>query len=74
VHLKKITLLNFKNLRECDLELSEAVNCFLGDNGEGKTNLLDAVYYLSFTKSFYNAQDQHNVTFDEQMMMLQVSY
>ena len=49
--LKKISILNFKNIREASLELSPNLNCFLGHNGEGKTNLLDAVYYLSFCRS-----------------------
>src|SRR3989304_1472354 len=45
--LKQLSILNFKNYEEAQLELSEKINCFLGDNGEGKTNLLDAIYYLS---------------------------
>jgi len=49
--LKQLSIINFKNYDEAQLELSEKINCFLGDNGEGKTNLLDAIYYLSFCKS-----------------------
>ena len=48
--LKQLSILNFKNYEEAQLEFSEKINCFLGDNGEGKTNLLDAIYYLSYTK------------------------
>ena len=46
--LKHLSILNYKNLEEVELTLSPKINCFLGDNGMGKTNLLDAVYYLSF--------------------------
>ena len=48
--LNKISILNFKNIREATLDLSPKMNCFLGHNGEGKTNFLDAVYYLSFCR------------------------
>ena len=49
--LKSIALTNFKNIASADLEFSPKVNCLLGDNGMGKSNLLDAIHYLSFTKS-----------------------
>ena len=42
--LKKISILNFKNIREACLTLSPNINCFIGNNGEGKTNIVDAVY------------------------------
>ena len=53
MYLSNLSLLNFKNISQADLELSNRVNCFLGDNGQGKTNLLDAIYHLSYTKSFF---------------------
>ena len=49
--LKKISILNFKNIREASLELSPKMNCLIGHNGVGKTNFLDALFYLSFCKS-----------------------
>ena len=49
--LKRISILNYKNLEQAELEFSPKMNCFIGQNGMGKTNLLDAVYYLSFCKS-----------------------
>ena len=52
MYLSSLSLLNFKNISQSDLVLSSRVNCFLGDNGQGKTNLLDAIYHLSYTKSF----------------------
>ena len=51
MYLSNLSLLNFKNISQADLELSNRVNCFLGDNGQGKTNLLDAIYHLSSIES-----------------------
>lgn len=61
MHLEKLTLYNFKNYEDSGLELSPEVNCFFGLNGSGKTNLLDAIYYLSLTKSASNASDLQNI-------------
>lgn len=61
MHLEKLTLYNFKNYEDAALELSPEVNCFFGLNGSGKTNLLDAVYYLSLTKSASHASDLQNI-------------
>ena len=51
MYLKRISIIGFKNIQESNLELSKGINCFIGHNGVGKTNYLDAVYYLSFCKS-----------------------
>jgi DNA replication and repair protein RecF len=59
--LKNLQLYNFKNYAENSFTFSESINCFIGDNGEGKTNILDAIYYLSFTKSFFNLLDSQNI-------------
>ena len=61
MYLKNLTISNFKNYTEANLEFSEKINCFVGDNGEGKTNLLDAIYYLSFCKSYFNLIDMQNI-------------
>ncbi len=61
MYLKSISLLNFKNYREAELEFCTGINCFTGSNGEGKTNLLDAVHYLSLCKSFFNPVDSQNI-------------
>jgi DNA replication and repair protein RecF len=61
VRLEKLRLINFKNYQEATLEFPAKVNCLLGLNGSGKTNLLDAIHYLSFTKSFLNSTDAHNI-------------
>ena len=59
MYLKKITLRDFKNIADASLEFSPKINCILGSNGAGKTNLLDAVYYLSMTKSYFSSSDQY---------------
>lgn len=59
--LKRLKLANFKNYAEADISLSHNINCFVGNNGVGKTNILDALYYLSFGKSCFNPVDSLNV-------------
>lgn len=62
--LNRIILRDYKNIAEADLEFSPKINCISGDNGAGKTNLLDAVYYLSMTKSFFSSSDQYVYGYD----------
>ncbi|MFO8129818.1 MAG: DNA replication/repair protein RecF [Bacteroidales bacterium] len=61
MYLHKLTLSNFKNYRDADLAFSPKINCFVGNNGVGKTNLLDAIHYLSFCKSYFNPVDSQNI-------------
>ena len=72
--LRELNILNYKNIREAGMSFSEKLNCFVGLNGQGKTNILDAIYYLSFTKSAYNAIDSQNIHHDEEMAMIQGKY
>ena len=72
--LKSLTILNYRNIREASLEFSSKLNCFVGLNGQGKTNVLDAIYLLSFTKSAYTSQDSLNITHGEDMAMVQGVY
>lgn len=72
--LKELHILNYKNVREATLQFSDKINAFVGLNGQGKTNILDAIYYLSFTKSAYNAIDSQNIHHDEDMAMIQGRY
>ena len=72
--LQELNILNYKNIREAGLNFSDKLNCFIGLNGQGKTNILDAIYYLSFTKSAYNAIDSQNIHHDEEMAMIQGQY
>ncbi|MCI0750450.1 MAG: DNA replication and repair protein RecF [Flammeovirgaceae bacterium] len=65
MHLQKLHLLNFKNIKEANLSFQGNIQVLVGKNGSGKTNLLDAIYYLSFTRSAFNSADQQNILFDE---------
>lgn len=58
--LEKITIADFRNIRLQELSFSPNLNCISGNNGEGKTNLLDAIYYLSMTKSAFSSSDRYN--------------
>ena len=71
MHLAKLSLLNFKNCLEVSFDFSERVNCFLGNNGQGKTNILDAIHYLSYTKSYFNSIDSQNISFDHPFFVIQ---
>lgn len=55
--LERILITDFKNIHSAELHFSPKLNCIWGSNGEGKTNLLDAIYYLSMTKSYFNGSD-----------------
>lgn len=70
MYLHRIRIINFKNIKEATLDFSPKINCILGDNGGGKTNLLDAIYYLSMTKSFFNIPESYAVTFGQHQMGL----
>lgn len=72
--LRELSILNYKNIRETTLCFSDKLNCFVGLNGQGKTNLLDAIYYLSFTKSAYNTIDSQNITHDADLAFIQGKY
>lgn len=72
--LKRISILNYKNIAQAELMFSPNVNCFLGNNGMGKTNLLDAVYYLSFCKSFNNVVDSQNIHHEQDFFIIQGFY
>ena len=69
--LQKLSLINFRNYPEAELFLDPFANAFTGGNGEGKTNLLDAVHYLSMCKSYFNPIDGQNIRFGEEYFMIQ---
>ncbi|MGQ0829772.1 MAG: DNA replication/repair protein RecF [Bacteroidota bacterium] len=71
MHLKKLSILNFKNYPEAQLEFSDHINCLTGNNGEGKTNILDAIHYLSFCKSFFNPIDSQNILHNAPFFLIQ---
>jgi len=72
--LKRLSILNFKNYDEAQLDFSDKINCFLGDNGGGKTNLLDAIYYLSFCKSYFNPLDNQNIKHESPFFVIEGGY
>ncbi|MCH3986127.1 MAG: DNA replication/repair protein RecF [Prevotella sp.] len=72
--LKRISIVNFKNIKAADLDLSPKMNCFLGLNGVGKTNFLDAVYYLSFCHGVSGSPDSQLITHGEDFFMLEGDY
>ena len=72
--LKRISILNYKNLEQVDLAFSRKMNCIIGRNGMGKTNLMDAVYYLSFCKSATNPIDSQNICHDQDFFVVQGFY
>ena len=72
--LKRISILNYKNLEQVDLAFSRKMNCIIGRNGTGKTNLMDAVYYLSFCKSATNPIDSQNICHDQDFFVVQGFY
>ncbi len=72
--LTSLNILNYRNIREASLEFAPKLNCFVGLNGQGKTNVLDAIYLLSFAKSAFTSQDSLNITHGEEMAMVQGVY
>lgn len=72
--LKSLNILNYRNIREASLEFSPKLNCLVGLNGQGKTNVLDAIYLLSFAKSAFTSQDSLNITHGEEMALVQGNY
>ena len=72
--LKRISILNYKNLEQVELSFSPKLNCFFGQNGMGKTNLLDAIYFLSFCKSSGNPIDSQNIRHDQEFFVIQGFY
>jgi len=70
MYLSKIKLSNFKNYSESDLDFSPKINCFVGDNGVGKTNILDAIHYLSLTKSYFTNIDSNCIKHGEDYFLV----
>jgi DNA replication and repair protein RecF len=72
--LRKLTALGYKNILQCEISFSPYINCFFGKNGMGKTNLLDAIHYLSFCKSHINTPDSQIIQHDKDLCVLQGFY
>lgn len=69
--LQKLSLVNFKNYGQTDLIFSSKLNCFIGYNGVGKTNIFDAIYYLCLCKSYFNSIDSQNIKHKEEFAVIQ---
>ncbi len=74
MYISNISLVNFKNYDNLELDFSDKINCFTGNNGVGKTNILDAIYYLSFCKSFFSSLDKLSVKHDANLFVIQGNY
>ncbi|WP_411274002.1 DNA replication/repair protein RecF [Daejeonella sp.] len=69
--LQKLSVINFKNYSEAELSFSQTVNAFTGNNGAGKTNILDAIHYLSLCKSYFNPIDSQQIKQGEDLFIIQ---
>jgi DNA replication and repair protein RecF len=74
MNLKRINLINFKNFETQSFDFEEKINCFVGDNGVGKTNVLDAIYYLSFAKSYFNPVAVQNINHTKDFFVIEGEY
>ncbi len=74
MRLKKLSLLHFKNIARQELEFCRGVNCLVGDNGAGKTNVMDAIYYLSMCKSSLPMTDTQSIRHGEEGFLVEGQY
>ena len=74
MYLKKITLLNYKNFESATFEFNSRINCFVGFNGVGKTNALDAIYHLAFTKGYFNSIAVQNIQHDKDFFLIEGTF
>ena len=72
--LNSLSLVNFKNYSQADFQFCPKINCLAGNNGTGKTNVLDAIYYLSMTKSYLNPADSQNIRYEQDFFVIQGEY
>jgi DNA replication and repair protein RecF len=70
MYLKKISLFNYKNFSEANFDFDQKINCFVGKNGIGKTNVLDAIYHLSYGKSYFNPLAVQNIKHGEEFFVI----
>ena len=72
--LKHLSIINYRNIPSCELDFSPKINCFLGMNGEGKTNLLDAIHFLSLCRSYATSQDSLCILHNQDIMSIAGQY
>ena len=71
MYLKKISLFNYKNFSEVNYDFDAKINCFVGKNGVGKTNILDAIYHLANGKSYFNPLAVQNIKHNEEFFVIE---
>ena len=69
--IRKLSVINFKNHSAQNFDFSSQLNCFVGNNGVGKTNILDALHYLSVAKSFLGNTDLNNIKLNQDFFALE---
>ncbi|MDR0227716.1 MAG: DNA replication and repair protein RecF [Flavobacteriaceae bacterium] len=74
MYLKKLNILNFKNLEDKNFEFNEKINCFVGLNGVGKTNILDAIYYMAYGRSYFNPIALQNIKHGSDFFVIDASF
>ncbi|MEX1189727.1 MAG: AAA family ATPase [Bacteroidia bacterium] len=74
MRLNDLHLVNFRNYEEANLNFTQSVVVFTGNNGSGKTNLLDSIHYLAFCKSFLNPIDSQNIRLEEPFFVVQGTF
>lgn len=74
MQIKQLTLLNYKNIQQAEISFSPKINCFIGENGAGKTNILDALYMLSYCKSHRTSVDSQNILHGFDFFVIQGEY
>ncbi len=72
--LKKLHLINYKNFAAAEFDFTHKINCFIGNNGVGKTNVLDAIYYLSFTKGYFNSIASQHIKHEQDFFVIEGDY
>lgn len=70
MYLKKLSLLNYKNISDASFDFDLKINCFVGNNGVGKTNILDAIYHLAYGKSYFNPLAVQNIKHEEEFFVI----
>ena len=69
--LKQLSLTNYKNIEAWQFKFEARINCFIGNNGIGKSNILDGIYHLAFTKSYFNPSSVQNIQFDKEFFVIE---
>ncbi|MCT4600090.1 MAG: DNA replication and repair protein RecF [Marinifilaceae bacterium] len=74
MYVKRLEILNYKNIEDLELQFCDGINCLIGNNGVGKTNILDSIYYLSFCKSYFGLPDSQNLRHGADYMGIHAYY